>query len=104
MLEGLCDSAVPRKVCCGTVGRTVGVGWEGSCLYLWDISFKTGVALNSAQLPWPLKTGKGLWGFLVSQLSTKSAELDLLVTVSRVPTTGICFHRLAVLRALERER
>lgn len=102
MLEGLCDSAVPRKVCCGMVGRSM--GWEGSCLYLWDISFKTGVALNSAQLPWPLKTGKGLWGFLVSQLSTKSAELDLLVTVSRVPTTGISFHRLAVLRALERER
>lgn len=99
LLEGLWDSAVPGKVCCGMVSRSM--GWQSSCLNLWCISLRAGVALNSDQLPWPLETRKGLWVFLVSQLSTKNAELDLLVTVSKVPRTGMCFHSLAVLHILE---
>lgn len=102
LFEGLWNSAVPGKGCCGMVGRSM--GWQGSCLNLWCISFKTNVSLNSAQLPWPLQTGKGLWFFLDSQLSPKSADLDLLVTVSKVPMTRMCFHSLGVLHTLEKGR
>lgn len=101
LLEGLWDSAVRGKACCGMVDGST--GWQRSCLNLWKFSFKAGVALNSAEVPWPLEIGLVCGVFCFPTLSAKSAELDLLVSAGRVPRLGMCFHNLAVLHPLERE-